>query len=165
MIDKILSSWAYKDGQVIWARDTASTGTKAGDIVKSVAKPSGHLVLSFWHERKTHKLQYGRVVWLLVHGEWPAKEIDHIDNNPANNRIENLRLANRSENNWNKTRSYSYGVLKHGATWRIRVEKYGKRYIASRFNTKDEAIEFRDLLVEELFEKFCPKILGRMEAV
>ena len=34
------------------------------------------------------------VVWALVHGEWPASELIHIDGDKHNNRIENLKQVN-----------------------------------------------------------------------
>ena len=39
-----------------------------------------------------------RVIWLLSHKEWPSQHIDHIDGNPANNKLENLRDVSRSTN-------------------------------------------------------------------
>jgi hypothetical protein len=39
-----------------------------------------------------------RIIWKMFHGTDPEFEIDHIDGNPSNNRIENLREATRSEN-------------------------------------------------------------------
>ena len=42
-----------------------------------------------------------RVIWAIVHDSWPEGEIDHIDGNPSNNRIENLRLASRTEQSRN----------------------------------------------------------------
>lgn len=54
-----------------------------------------------------------RVAWALYHNELPDPhlEIDHIDGNPSNNRIENLRLVTQSENLRNKN---PYKNCKHG---------------------------------------------------
>jgi HNH endonuclease len=42
-----------------------------------------------------------RIIWALVHGAWPGQQIDHINGVKDDNRIENLRLANNSENKQN----------------------------------------------------------------
>jgi len=34
---------------------------------------------------------YHRMVWFWHYGKWPKGQIDHVDENPLNNRIENLR--------------------------------------------------------------------------
>jgi hypothetical protein len=39
-----------------------------------------------------------RVIWAHQNNAWPTAEIDHVDGNPGNNRIANLRHATRSEN-------------------------------------------------------------------
>ena len=42
-----------------------------------------------------------RLAWFYVYGVWPPDDTDHINGNPSDNRIANLRLATRSQNNWN----------------------------------------------------------------
>ena len=39
-----------------------------------------------------------RLIWLMMTGEWPKGEIDHIDGNPLNNRWDNLRDVSKTEN-------------------------------------------------------------------
>lgn len=45
-----------------------------------------------------------RLAWFYVHGEWPPRglEIDHVNRVRDDNRISNLRVVTRSENNRNR---------------------------------------------------------------
>lgn len=42
-----------------------------------------------------------RLAWFMTYNEWPELEIDHIDRDPTNNRISNLRLATTDQNRRN----------------------------------------------------------------
>jgi hypothetical protein len=46
-------------------------------------------------------LKAHRVIWLMVHGEWPDGEIDHINHIRDDNRLENLRVVTRRDNQLN----------------------------------------------------------------
>ena len=46
--------------------------------------------------------QAHRLAWLIVHGYWPTMDLDHIDGNPQNNKIINLRYTNASLNGMNR---------------------------------------------------------------
>ena len=64
-----------------------------------------------------------RVIFLYHHGFLP-KEVDHIDGNPRNNRIENLREA-LHEQNMKNSKNYSTnksGI--RGVSWNKRTQKW-----------------------------------------
>ena len=92
-----------------------------------------------------------RLAWEFVNGPIPdGMDIDHIDGNPSNNAISNLRLATRSQNNENqgraKSNNKSSGLL--GVSWFAKTKQWRARiYISGRekslgyFNDKFEAYE------------------------
>ena len=47
-------------------------------------------------------MQFHRVVWAMHYGEWPPMMIDHVDRDPLNNNIDNLRLATPTQNRVNQ---------------------------------------------------------------
>jgi hypothetical protein len=66
-----------------------------------------------------------RLAWLYVHGEWPDREVDHINGNGCDNRIANLRLATSIENACNRgLRSNNTSGFK-GVSWVKRAKKWG----------------------------------------
>lgn len=73
-----------------------------------------------------------RLIFMLHHGYMP-QEVDHINGDRADNRIENLRAANRSENQCNRgalannTSGYpNVSWHKKSKAWLVRVMKNGK---------------------------------------
>jgi hypothetical protein len=48
-----------------------------------------------------HLYMAHQLAWLVVHGCWPEKLVDHKNRNKADNRIDNLRLATNSQNKAN----------------------------------------------------------------
>lgn len=68
-------------------------GTEAG-----CKDSDGYIIISFTNKQyKAHRL-----AWLYVYGEFPKYNLDHINGNPADNRICNLREANESQNGFNR---------------------------------------------------------------
>jgi len=88
-----------------------------------------------------------RIVWVYHNGDIPSgKFVDHIDGDKSNNRIENLRLANYSQNQHNRklcstNTSGVKGVYwdKKKKKWRGRLEAMGKKIHVGYFDTLEEA--------------------------
>jgi hypothetical protein len=43
------------------------------------------------------RMKAHRIAWAIHYGEWPEAEIDHINRNKDDNRIENLRVSDRTQ--------------------------------------------------------------------
>ena len=87
-------------GQFIWRkpRQGTSVGAIAGCVITNRTTGRQYIHIGV---NGDHHLAH-RLAWFYVHGEWPANDIDHIDGDGLNNRLENLRQATRSENCWNR---------------------------------------------------------------
>jgi hypothetical protein len=87
-----------------------------------------------------------RLAWLYVHGEWPSKDVDHIDGDRGNNRAANLREATNAENLWNRgkashNKSGYKGVyfLRKSKRWVAEINVDGKRKYLGRFKDPADA--------------------------
>ena len=88
-----------------------------------------------------------RLAWLHQYGEWPKEQIDHINHNRADNRIENLREASYCQNTRNKSKDKRNTSGITGVGWNKQVKKWysqikvkGKQIHLGLFTDKNEAI-------------------------
>lgn len=88
-----------------------------------------------------------RLAWLLTYEEWPAGLVDHINGDPLDNRIANLRLvtpsqnqANRRTNKCKKSSSYK-GVFWNRACqkWFASIMQDGKHIYLGIHSSEEEA--------------------------
>lgn len=86
----------YNPSTGVFTRITPARGIAVGDIAGSTERDGYVRVRIYPFHYPAHRL-----AWVYMNGEWPDKEIDHIDGNRSNNAIHNLRLATRSENKQN----------------------------------------------------------------
>ena len=91
-----------------------------------------------------------RVAWAIYSGAWPEKDIDHINGNTLDNRIENLRSVTHQENSKNRAigtnnTSGAIGVFlrNRDLVWVAQVSINRKQKHIGHFKSKDEAIEAR----------------------
>ena len=125
---QVTDCFEHRDGKLYWKKVAHPNkqylvGQEAGSIHKT-----GYRHVTWMN--KIHKVH--RLIFLLVYGYLP-KEIDHINGDRQDNRIENLRAVNRSQNQRNRTtlvnNTSGYpGVSWHkkSKAWLVRVMKNGK---------------------------------------
>lgn len=85
-----------------------------------------------------------RLAFLYIKSHWPSCFVDHKDRNPANNRIDNLREATRSQNNMNSklisTNTSGFrGVSFYKGKFVASISKNGRNCYLGRFDTADKA--------------------------
>lgn len=85
----------------------------------------------------------GRIIWKYMHNEEPPF-VDHDDRDTSNNKIANLRPANRAQNRANslanKGRSLPKGVyLNDKGRYRAQARSAGQTHSLGTFDTPEEA--------------------------
>jgi hypothetical protein len=126
-------------GLLIWEKDSSRRG--AGRVAGCKSK-DGYIVVG--HNGRQYRAH--RIIWALHHGEWPAGDLDHINCDKADNRIDNLRVCDDTQNQHNVPArvgsSKHKGVDLHKGLWRARIRPGdGTRLDLGYFKTEEEAAE------------------------
>jgi len=117
----------------------------------TVGKVAGCLVHRGYYRVSAYSNLYyvHRIIWLMVTGRNP-KEIDHINHNPSDNRLTNLREVDRAKNMQNQTlssanKSGTTGVIWHkrAAKWMAYITTNGESHYLGLFVDLEEAISAR----------------------
>lgn len=102
-----------------------------------------------------------RLAWLYVYGKYPINNIDHIDGNPSNNRITNLRDVlqkdNAKNNKLSKNNKSGYNGVHYHKTnkkWIAYIASDSKFYNIGSYDSKYEAYDARLKYELELFGEF-----------
>lgn len=142
--ERLKELFDYKDGLLIRkisrGRGNGSSRWKAGTVLGH-SKKSGYFLASV--DYTLYKLH--RLVWLWHYGKFPENHLDHIDGNPSNNKIENLREATDAQNMQNQRRPRInnklgvQGVYKVKNRFRAVLTTNGKSKHIGYFATADEA--------------------------
>lgn len=92
---------------------------------------------------KSYKLH--RIIWLLENNSWPEKELDHLDGNKNNNKIENLRDVSKRVNLCNfeiHRKGKQAGVVfdKKKKLYRSRINYNKTQIYLGRYKQKEKAV-------------------------
>lgn len=162
---EVLSNFEYSvdvETNLIWKTPPNRYGLYVRGMAGTVCKDGRHRV-------KYKGVQYliCRIIYFLHFPDADQSlEVDHIDNDPFNNKIENLRLATRSENETNKPgRNSSLGlknivIFKNNRNltyYRVLITKNGSKY-CRYFPFTDEGLQLaiadRDRMMLEMHGDF-----------
>jgi hypothetical protein len=122
--------------------------------------PNGYLRLSFLAQG----FMAHRIAWFFVHGRFPAHDIDHINGNPSDNRIANLREATRGQNLHNskldkKNTTGFKGVRRHyavpGKPYFASINVNRKQVFLGLFSTKEAAAAAYDVAAVQHLGEFA----------
>lgn len=111
-----------KDTGVLRWRNQQSNRVKPNSVAGSI-NSEGYVCLDI----RARPYRAHRIIWLMEYGNFPNGQIDHIDGNRANNRLENLREVSNKQNQENK-KTMAKSVSGHkGVTWHSRDKVWQAR--------------------------------------
>lgn len=113
----------------------------AGKPAFCLREKRGHLAGKLFGERyKAH-----RVIWSIVNGCDPTEQIDHINGDPSDNRIANLREATQRQNCQNRRSRIGSSSKYLGVNWHGHTQKWvaaiGAKGIQSHIGVYDTEYE------------------------
>jgi hypothetical protein len=126
-------------GRFVWIAKTGKkvvVGNEAGYL-----RPDGRYMVSV--DGKAYRTH--RLAWFYVHGRWPKGQIDHINGDPFDNCIANLRDVTDGQNKQNLHKAKKHnktgllGVQPANKKFRARITVEGKVVYLGVFDTPEAA--------------------------
>jgi hypothetical protein len=146
-------SYDPKSGHLTWNYTTQWTkkGTIAGTNCLGYIKISVNKVIIPAH----------RIAWAMHYGTWPFGEIDHINGNRVDNRIENLREVTHQQNCMNRAKAQNNKSGYKGVSWHKVAKKWqahlsigGKSVYLGLFETAEKAHDAYEQSVQMAYGMF-----------
>ena len=156
--DRLKELLSYDPESGVFVRiKTTSKKIKIG-AVAGTFRPDGYQVITI----NGAKFLAHRLAWLYMAGAFPPDQIDHIDQNPSNNRFNNLRAVTGSENQHNRKmtctntsgfKGVSYD--KPGKKWKANIALNSVLKHLGLFLTPEEA-SAAYLAAQRIYHPTCP---------
>lgn len=157
----------YADGSLVWrvrpldhfdsAHQQRIFNARQSGSVAGTIERGGYVRINlagYW------RIAAHRIIYAMHHGHWPV-EVDHIDGDPSNNRIENLRAATHAQNlrNMRTPSSNTSGVKgvsfhKDTGKWSAWIRDSGAMRHLGTFANIHDATAVRKSAERELYGDF-----------
>jgi HNH endonuclease/AP2 domain len=156
---KEIFRFAPDEGQFYWLTTRSGVRSEGLGYPAGQLRPNGYRIITI----EGRRYPAHRLVWLYVNGEWPLYEIDHIDGDASNNRIENLRDCTRLQNAKNRPTNKNNiagikGVCRRPQAkkrpWRATIRLNRRCVHLGYFNTPEEAKSAYDAAATAFFGEF-----------
>ena len=133
--------FSQSDGQIRWLKRPPRSKVVIGSIAGSIDKDGYRRICL-----KGRQYVASRISWLVNNGKFPKNQIDHINNDVSDNRVENLRDATSKQNSYNRRKPLSNTSGYKGVTfhkrdkrWQACVEVDGKTNFLGYFSSAESA--------------------------
>jgi hypothetical protein len=145
-VDELLE---YRDGKLYWKTDTQFSKRKGKEA--GCERDGGYVVVGI--DRTLYRAH--RLIFLLFNGYVP-KYVDHVNGDPRDNRIENLREVDAAQNRWNsvhqcrsQTGHKNVNKTRYGK-YEVKLMRNYENHYVGVFETLDEAVAAADKAREAL---------------
>lgn len=113
-------------------------------------KPSGRIATKGYRQIFIFGKRYmaHRLAWLYINGQWPVDQLDHINRNKDDNRIDNLREVSNKQNqenipHWSHNKSGRRGVRFRKGRWLAEIVQHKRKIHIGSFDNIIDAVAAR----------------------
>lgn len=145
--------WKTRDPDMFCATtQTPEHACKRWNAINAGKPAFAELGLNGYLRGSIHGVRYRAnvIAWIMATGREPEGIIDHINGNPLDNRIANLRDVTPSVNlrnakRWSHNTSGHNGVYwnRRAGKWQAEAKLYGRKHFLGRFSKIEDAVAAR----------------------
>jgi HNH endonuclease len=121
-LERVREAFDYDPETGILTRRIQTSYNRKDRVGKPAGGKSSNGYLSIDIDQK--RFLAHRLIWFHVYGVWPSSYIDHINRDPADNRLCNLRLATNSQNQANRPAPKNNTSGFKGVSWHEQAKKW-----------------------------------------